>query len=121
MWHQIRRERPPAKPMPPVSLGAGGRSMLFTRNNAGGVRQSSIRFAALACEESGKRYCKALAGNACCPRARHQVEWPFAEQNGPQMAHILLRWIARSSQVIDYQHSHTRIRTGDLLITNQLH
>ena len=33
------------------------------------------------------------------------VELPFAEQNGPQMAHSLLRWIARSSQAIDYQHS----------------
>jgi hypothetical protein len=37
--------------------------------------------------------------------ARHRVERPFAEQNGPQMAHGLLRWIALSSQVIDYQDS----------------
>ena len=28
-----------------------------------------------------------------------------------KMAHGLLRWIARSSQVIDYQHSSIRIRT----------
>jgi hypothetical protein len=33
------------------------------------------------------------------------VEWPFAEQNNPQMAHSLLRCIARLLQVIDCQDS----------------
>ena len=34
------------------------------------------------------------------PRTRHRAEGPIAEQNGPQMAHSLLGWIA--ANVVSY-------------------
>ena len=46
---------------------------------------------------------------------------PFAEQNGPQMAHSLLRYMRARRKSLIISTASTRIRTGDLLITNQLH
>ena len=48
--------------------------------------------------------------------------YPFAEQNGQQMANSLFRRVMvlyRKSLII--KSASTRIRTGDLLITNQLY
>ena len=50
---------------------------LLRSNDAGGVRQSSIRLLPPRARDQGATCCNRLASNACChPRTRHRVERP---------------------------------------------
>ena len=67
-WHQIGRDRPPAKPMPPSRLALVKKFIFryYAAITLRGVRQSSIRLVPSRARESGNQLLQALASNSCC-------------------------------------------------------
>jgi hypothetical protein len=63
---------PPAETMPPSRLVLVGKEFfsLLRSNDAGGVRQSSIRLLPPRARDQGATCCNRLASNACCTRVR---------------------------------------------------